>query len=462
MRGHGAGKSGRPTAGSRVVRARSPRCAPREGEIIVTMAGYTRASGADALRADNHKGTSCSAQDSVVAGSATSARAAQDHGARQAAPDDERTPIARLRVEAFLDMGRREDHIGRATSGSDGRFSIAVDLPTAAMGHRVVVKVLERRSPVVPDEPESRRWRVVARARSAPLQAGEPVDFGRVTVAFWEYRPGPLPRRRTPDDLVEEALPEHGPPSGRRHAPGGARCCWLSRGSAGQSVSTRPSVRVERGRPRPPVVSLTSASVAAGWCLGRHPGVAGEALERRDLRAARRGWPLDGCGGGRGLDSRPPRCRRSAASVRLCGWLVWCHPSLVGVVVSGVSSVGACQSASTLARAPSAGRVPPQRGHGAHGGGAWLCPAGPWNDPDRPCAAAAAGRRRGSAPRSPSGGPPWTLGRARARCVGRVRDAGRWVHGSRHVSTMASRHTGERYKRSGPCSQRARTAVRSA
>lgn len=108
--------------------------------------------------------------------------------------DVERTPLHQLRVEVFFHDGRRESFLARGITGANGRFGIHVALPARWEGKRLQLRVIELRPPQKKDEPLQRRWRVIARLETEPMENPDRTDVGQVAVPHWEYRAGPLPR----------------------------------------------------------------------------------------------------------------------------------------------------------------------------------------------------------------------------------------------------------------------------
>lgn len=118
-------------------------------------------------------------------------------------------PLAHARVELFLEDRGRERFLGRARTARDGRFHAYVDLPATAVQHHVVAKMIELRPAITPGEPIERRWRVVARARSAPLEELQVVALETTPVEHWLLRPGAATtlRQRAPSPELDEVWP---------------------------------------------------------------------------------------------------------------------------------------------------------------------------------------------------------------------------------------------------------------
>jgi hypothetical protein len=121
--------------------------------------------------------------------------------------EPEQPPMAGMRVEIFLDEGRRERFLGRGQTARDGRYHVAVELPPSAVGRYVVAKLIDLRPPVVRGEPPERRWRVVGRARSEEIEELGTIDLATAPVEHWLYRPGMPPRRASPQPELEEVPP---------------------------------------------------------------------------------------------------------------------------------------------------------------------------------------------------------------------------------------------------------------
>jgi hypothetical protein len=116
--------------------------------------------------------------------------------------DADATPLHHARVELFLAMGEREEHIGRGVADGRGRFALPFQVPPNRRGATLRLRVLMLRPSLWAGEPPAERWRVAARAMSTPLVEPGTVDLGAVRVPWWERRAGgrlaPLPA-----DLVD-------------------------------------------------------------------------------------------------------------------------------------------------------------------------------------------------------------------------------------------------------------------
>lgn len=130
--------------------------------------------------------------------------------------DDDATPLHGARVEVFFAHGSREDLLARCVSDANGRFALQLQLPPRFSGGSARVRVLELRAPLEVREALQSRWRVAARASSAPLFSAEPVDLGTIRVRWWEWRASPPPRL-APDPV--ELAEGRGPPLADRPVP---------------------------------------------------------------------------------------------------------------------------------------------------------------------------------------------------------------------------------------------------
>lgn len=111
--------------------------------------------------------------------------------------DADGTPLHHARVELFLAMGEREEHVARGVADRRGRFAIPFQVPPNRRGATLRLRVLMLRPSLWAGEPQAARWRVAACAMSGPLVEPGTIEMGAVRVPWWERRAGgrlaPLP-----------------------------------------------------------------------------------------------------------------------------------------------------------------------------------------------------------------------------------------------------------------------------
>jgi hypothetical protein len=120
--------------------------------------------------------------------------------------DGRMTPLHNVRVELWLLQGGRQGFIGRAITGSGGRFEVRAELPARVVGARLILKLLSLRPPESKDEPAERRWRIHAQIESRELKDTAGYDFKRQTLSWWEYRTGPEAPERMPWEEPVESV----------------------------------------------------------------------------------------------------------------------------------------------------------------------------------------------------------------------------------------------------------------